>query len=94
MPNIYYPWRSNAKIFNWILNFYNISTTDNNYYLRDGLTTLIYDEKNKNSFLHKIYHLDMSYFTKFTYIDVTIISTKDFYQLLIAISYNSLLNIK
>ena len=53
LSNIYYPWKNNSKVFNWISIFDNIYALDDKLYLRDQHITLLYDEKNKNNYWHK-----------------------------------------
>ena len=100
LSNIYYKWRNNTKIFNWISIFDNTLTQVNKYFLRDEETTLILDDDKNNYYWHKHVLLISPIFIKLLqitdhiYIDSTYITTKDFYQLLIVICYNSIIDKK
>ena len=100
LSNIYYRWRSNYKVFNWISIFDNIYTLDDKLYLRYQYTTLLYDEKNKNNYWHKHIIWISPIFIKILqetphlYIDATYISTKDYYQLVIIMAYYTLIDLK
>lgn len=101
LNKIYYPWRNNTKIFHWISIFDNIYTKDNIYFLRDQEATLLYDDDNNKNFYrhrHVIWispiFIKLLQETEHIYIDCTYISTKEFYQLLIIMGYNQLIDIK
>ncbi len=46
--NIFYPWRKNSKIFNWISIFDNSLTIDKHEFLKDVSFSFIYSPKGKN----------------------------------------------
>ena len=53
LANIYYPWRTNSKLFSWVSIFDNYKTKDEETFLKDERTCYIYDEKNKQFIWHK-----------------------------------------
>ena len=100
LTNIYYPWKSNTKIFSWFTIFDNYKTNNDKIYFRDEATKYCYDFKNKSYYWHKhiiwIAPIFIKYLQQsdFLYIDATYISTKEYYQLLIVMAYNVIIDKK
>ena len=101
LDNIYYPWRTNSKIFSCFSIFDNVKTFDDEMFLRDERTCYINDIYNNNKFYwHKhILWISPLYIkilqeSDHLYIDCTYISTKEYYQMLVIMAYNVLLDMK